>query len=347
MKRWILTIFALFAGVSVFAADDIGARMAFLEKNAPYLAKVYVAFAVNTPQGQGTNYGSGSGFLYIDEKNRCGIYTNSHVLGPSTTRNVNVVFDGQKDAQKSRVISRDPVFDLALVECPPSLPNGMVSAKLGTADDIWVGQSVYAAGYPFGVRSVTYGLINSIDSPAGPQFFVNQTPLSPGNSGGPLFAFTDMGEPVIIGINTAGALKGFQSHTIHISHIRKLLPRLWDGESMVLHGALNMWWENVRDVNPAQFEAATNTPYPPLRSDGLVVLAVQRGSSAGFADIQPGDIIVGMKQDGADITFSNAREFFIEIVTRKPGDTVELTILRKGESLQKTVKLDEFVVEPE
>lgn len=131
------------------------------------------------------------------------LLTAAHVVGDA--REVEVIFKPQHEGAKigkanaivGRVRKVDPVHDLALVEVP-SLPANAVVIKLGSMKDVQVGADVYAIGHPSGQTwTYTKGLISQIrpgyewqTDPAGPKHVTDviqtQTPLSPGNSGGPL-----------------------------------------------------------------------------------------------------------------------------------------------------------------
>ena len=68
---------------------------------------------------------------------------------------------------------------------------------------------------------------------------------------------------------------------------------------------------------------------------GIYVANVQSGSPASSAGIQTGDVIT--KFDGEEI--ESYKDFLTKLYSKKPGDTVELTINRKGTSSSVKVKL--------
>ena len=109
------------------------------------------------------------------------------------------------------VLAENKEQDLALVKV-----SGLVSSakvvELGNNEDVSIGDTVYAIGHPNGLPwSFTLGTVSQIrknkkwtyedKSEHLATVIQTQTPISPGNSGGPLFG--DSGK--IVGINTWGA----------------------------------------------------------------------------------------------------------------------------------------------
>jgi len=322
-------------------------QMQQLYTNAPYLVKISGSGTGINPQTRqsGKVYYGGSGFVFIDNKERCGVVTNDHVLGPKLKTTAWVRFEGQKLAHKLRIVSRDSMFDLALLECPPSLPEGVRSAKLASSTE--VGQITYAVGFPYGVRSVSWGVINAQESPFSAFSFINQTPLQPGNSGGPLVSFDEHGEDFVVGMNTRMSIKGLHSDTINIRYLEELLPRMWEGEKNIIHANLGIGIEEISDVNPDFYQDITNKRYSLLQQEerGLIVINVERGSAAGIGGIEVGDIVLGISRDKREVIFKNWQELFAEIALNlRPGDEVTIKTKRDGEIHNRTVTLGEHQV---
>jgi S1-C subfamily serine protease len=132
----------------------------------------------------------GSDFLVIYIKPLAGDVTDKNIIG--------------SHLYMAKVIKTNPTKDLAHIQLI-SPPDNLVLAKLGTNEDIVIGDDVHAIGHPDSTAWVyTRGTISQIL----PKYFwptkhkatviQTQTPLNPGNSGGPLI--TDNG--VVIGINS-------------------------------------------------------------------------------------------------------------------------------------------------
>jgi len=145
------------------------------------------------------------------------ILTNWHVVG--THRQVAVIFKPKvegsdvsiADAVRGTVLRVDQVADLALVRVV-ELPITAKPIALGSLDSLVVGADVHAIGHPTG-ESWTYtrGIVSQIrrdfhwSTEDGASYEADvvqtQTPISPGNSGGPLL--DDSGR--LVGVN---AFKG-------------------------------------------------------------------------------------------------------------------------------------------
>jgi S1-C subfamily serine protease len=155
--------------------------------------------------------GLGSGAV-IDKEHRLAV-TNRHVVGNNTQ--VSVIFkpQGEADAQdqtayRAEVVKVDEVADLAVIRIS-EIPAYVPEIKLGAMTDIEVGSDVHAIGHPTGEAwSYTGGIVSQIrhnyewDADDGLKHratvIQTQTPLNPGNSGGPL-------------LDDAGALVGINS----------------------------------------------------------------------------------------------------------------------------------------
>jgi S1-C subfamily serine protease len=138
----------------------------------------------------------GSGFI-LDPQGH--ILTNNHVVAGGQQIEVTLA---NKHRYKARVIGRDAIHDLALLQIDaPSL----VPAVLADSRNLIVGQKVYAIGNPFGLSgTMTTGIISAIRSIHNPQgapienAIQTDAAINPGNSGGPLL--NSRGE--VIGINS-------------------------------------------------------------------------------------------------------------------------------------------------
>jgi len=159
--------------------------------------------------------GLGSGSYLGDGR----ILTNAHVVG--TSRMVGVLFKPDEGAPddfdgliRADVVKTDEKHDLALLKLS-IVPKSVKPLELGSASEIQVGADVFAIGHPTGQAwSYTRGLISQVrddfqwrgDDKVAHQANViqTQTPISPGNSGGPLLG--ESGK--ILGVNAFKAPDG-------------------------------------------------------------------------------------------------------------------------------------------
>lgn len=143
------------------------------------------------------------------------IVTNLHVVGDA--EEVGVIFKpalegaaiGKADVRRAKVLRRDEVADLALIQVA-EVPAGVKPLVLGSAADVQVGSDVHAIGHPTGEAwTYTRGIVSQIRRDYAWEnreekiahkatVIQTQTPINPGNSGGPLID----DKLAIIGINS-------------------------------------------------------------------------------------------------------------------------------------------------
>jgi S1-C subfamily serine protease len=261
--------------------------------------------AVSGSQGQG----SGSGWVYDADGT---IVTNDHVVAGA--RSVSVRFTENGDPIDAEVVGTDPSTDIAVLKIDPSeVEGGVKPLQLGDSKAVEPGQPAIAIGSPFGLQgTVTSGIVSAlgreIRSPNGFSISgVIQTDaaINPGNSGGPLLD----GEGRVIGINSQIATNGSQANSgvgfaVPIDTVKQVVPQLKDDG----------------EIDRAYLGVSTADAAP---RDGAVVQEVQ-GAPAQQAGIRPGDVIV--RFDGR--TVATASDLGEAVLTRKPGDTVEVVVQR-------------------
>lgn len=154
--------------------------------------------SIETYDHQGTLIGSGTGFVI---KSNGEIITNYHVIQGASHATARFI-DG-KAFDIERVLNYDSVKDLAYLKIEGS---GFPIVRLGNSKDIRTGDRAIAIGNPLGYdNTVSDGLIsNRSRIIEGQEYIQVSTPVSPGNSGGPVL--NDQGE--VIGIITWGSVSG-------------------------------------------------------------------------------------------------------------------------------------------
>jgi len=150
--------------------------------------------------------GGGTGFL-IDKRGT--IATNHHVI--EDAKRVKVSFMKGTTFDEPELLTEDASIDLALLRVDLSKPSSgaPIDAKplvLGDSDTVAVGERALSIGNPLGLdHTLTDGLISARRVFQGRQWIQTSVPISPGNSGGPLFNFK--GE--VIGVTTASLGSAF------------------------------------------------------------------------------------------------------------------------------------------
>ena len=155
-------------------------------------APAVVTITVKMPAGDG----GGTGFV-VDRSGT--IATNHHVIDHASEIKVKLM-DGTV-ADEVEILVENERNDLALLHIKTAAK--LMPVVLGDSDKVVVGEHAVAIGNPLGLEhTLTDGLISSRRVIDGRKMIQMSAPISPGNSGGPLF--DSRGE--VIGISTASYL---------------------------------------------------------------------------------------------------------------------------------------------
>ncbi len=297
-----------------------------------------VVTVVGTIPGQSTFFGqtpdqtvSGSGFFVSDQGY---IITNNHVV--EGTNGVNVVLSNGSQ-EKATIVGTDQYNDIAVLKTSGTVP---AVAKLGNSDVLKPGESVIAIGSPLGdfKNTVTEGVISatgrSIDTGNGYMMeglLQTDAAINPGNSGGPLVNLA--GE--VVGVNTLivrssgnGAVAEGLGFAIPINTAQAVASQIIQN-GYVSHPYLGITYQPIApDI--------ANSYNLPVQW-GAYVTAVSSGSPASQAGVQQGDIITEI----GNVTIDQNHSYLNTLYLHKPGDTVALSVIRNGQTVQLQVKLGE------
>lgn len=278
--------------------------------------------------------GAGSGFLVSADGL---ILTNKHVVEDENASYTVLTNDRKK--YEAKVLSRDPVNDLAILKI--SITNAP-TLELADSSQIQIGQRVIAIGNSLGQydNTVTTGVVSAINrsvtagggSGAAEQLegvIQTDAAINPGNSGGPLLNV--LGQ--VIGINTAidqeGQLVGFAIPANDISHAL---------DSFKKTGGITRPYIGVRYVLiTADLAQSQKLPkdHGALITRGETVsdMAVIPGSPADKAGLVENDIILSV--EGVPIDEDHSLSSLLR--NRQIGDVVNMQVYHKGE--EKTVRV--------
>jgi S1-C subfamily serine protease len=162
------------------------------------LAPAVVTIALLDQNGREVS--GGTGFL-IDRAGTT--VTNHHVI--ASGQKVNVKFIDGATYDEATLLVDDAANDLALLRLDLSKPKAgkapvFEPLKLGDSDGVVVGERAISIGNPLGLdHTLTDGLVSARRLYEGKAWIQMSVPVSPGNSGGPLFNMR--GE--VIGVTTA------------------------------------------------------------------------------------------------------------------------------------------------
>jgi S1-C subfamily serine protease len=294
-------------------------------------------------RGQGPGGSSGSGFL-VDGNGS--ILTNQHVV--DNAEEVDVRFGEDGDPIDAKVTGTDPSTDLALLKIDPDKVDGR-ALRLGSSEDVRVGEPVIAIGSPFGLRgTVTAGIVSGlgreIQSPNGftiDEVVQTDAAINPGNSGGPLI--DERGR--VIGVNAQIASDGNRSNSgvgfaIPIDTAKDVIPELrTSGEVKRAYlgvSSAEVDSQIARELNlPTDRGALVQTVVRGGPADDAGLRAGQRRTDSGLAS--GGDLIV--KVDDQEI--SDPGQLADAIGKLKPGDEVRVEYFRGDERRSAQVKLAE------
>ncbi len=275
---------------------------------------------------------SGSGIV-IDKNGT--ILTNWHVVQGAVK--VTVQF-GSGSLVNATVIGSDPSDDLALLRIPTDGLQ-LTPLPLGDSSGVQVGDPTLAIGNPFGLdRTLTTGVVSalqrSITAPNGftiDNVIQTDAPINPGNSGGPLLN----AEGQVIGVNsqieTGGSGDGSVGigFAVPINTAKTVIPQLEKS------GKVQQAYLGLDTVTIDGTLSGLNLPV----ASGALVQTVQSGTPAAKAGFQGGSVQASVDGNpielGGDIitkvdgqTVSSSDDLANIIGSRKPGDTVTVTVLR-------------------
>ncbi len=267
--------------------------------------------------------GTGSGFVISADGY---IITNNHVAGMAGDGGSIVVAFSDGTELDGTLVGANPGYDLAVVKVEgTSLP----TVPLGSSAGLSVGDAVIAVGSPLGLQgTVTTGIVSALNRPvtaggseSDTTAFINaiqtDAAINPGNSGGPLLD----GTGAVIGVNSAiaslGGSDGSQPGSIGL------------GFAIPIDTA-------QRIANEIISTGSSTTPVIGVSLDmqfegpGAMVSEVTAGGSAEAAGLQAGDTITAV--DGA--TVDDSTSLIVTIRSKSPGDSVTLSVLRGGQTIQ-------------
>lgn len=276
--------------------------------------------------------GSGSGAI-LDKAGH--ILTNYHVI--ERARQVNVTLFNE-DSLPAKLVGADPVNDIAIIKVDAP-EDQLFPIPLGNSDHLRVGMRVFPLGNPFGLeRTMGQGIISSLNRTLEVQrnwviksIIQIDASINPGNSGGPLIDTHGR----LIGMNTAIASRVEQSagigFAIPVNLIRRVVPELIQ-QGKVIRGDVGITHVTVTDKG---LRVARLAPGGPAEQAGIKGPLVTRRGPLVIEDRSAADVIVAV--NGQPV--ASAAEFLGYIESKKPGDVVEISVLRKGEVIKVAVRL--------
>jgi len=290
---------------------------------------------VTISASRGVQSGTGSGQVFRDGGY---ILTNDHVISPGVGGTISVQYsDGHSSA--AVLVGRDPSTDLAVLKASDEA-KGYPVIGLGSSAGLQVGQPVVALGAPLGLAStVTSGIVSALDRyvPVPGDGVTHHligaiqtdAAINPGNSGGALVDCAGK----LVGVNAAIAtvpneagVGGGGSVGLGFAIPIDLANPIADELIRTGKPGHPTTGLQLQEIPPA-LAKASGSP------SGLFVLAATGpGAKAG---LKTGDVITAV--DGAPAVSSE--QIVVATLTRKVGDTLELTYVRAGTSATTSLTL--------
>jgi serine protease Do len=314
-----------FLGTSLFAPPESqapqGSVARIVEEIKPSVVAIYTEARRDFFFRVVPDQGAGSGVI-LDKEGH--ILTNAHVVQGATKIEV-ALSDGRRIAAK--LIGEDPPGDLAVVKV--NAPD-LTPARLGDSDKLRAGDRVIAVGNALalpGGPTITEGIVSALNRTIEEENNVvldnliqTDAAINPGNSGGPLIdAAGD-----VVGVNTAIA-----SEAQGIGFAIAIAPARSGVEQLIKTGKV------VRPLLGVQLTDVSAAEVPPSVTEGAYVARVGPGTPASVAGIRDGDVIVAVDGRGVKDAHSAKRA----IGAHKPGDQIEVTVVRGREELKLTARL--------
>ncbi len=336
------------------SSDNGSASIIQVDEDCKTAADIYEAISPSVVQIDVASPGvSGTGTgIVIDEEGH--ILTNNHVAGAGTS--ITVTFDDGETASAT-LAGTDPQNDLAIIKVDPA-DHDLVPATLGDSSELRVGDSVLALGTPFNLQgTLTQGIVSALDraysegNGTRPIRGMIQTDaaINPGNSGGPLI--NCYGE--VVGVNTLLENPTGQSvnvgvgFAVAINTAKAELDELKGGEE-IQHAWLGIAGLDVTPtlrqelnltVDEGVYVTYTNANSP-ADDAGIIGAFENEVEAANAQDPEPGgDVITAA--DGQEMTSIEQLAGYLAD-EKRPGDTVDLTVVRDGQEMTITAMLAQW-----
>jgi serine protease Do len=269
----------------------------------------------------------GSGFIVRPDGY---IFTNFHVVEGADKIDVKLK-DGREFAGK--IVGTDEKTDIAVIKIDAK---DLPVVQLGDSEAVRVGQFAFAIGAPFKLDyTFTYGVVSGkgrskLISTGGysiSDFLQTDASINPGNSGGPLCDI----DGKVIGMNTLinGLNRGL-GFAIPINMAKEIGTELMAGHKIVRP------WLGIR-IETLGDDPAIRELFKGL-DKGVVVRTIEADAPAYKSDLRPFDVITHV--DGASVTSDSQLQH--EILKKKVGQHVDLTVWRKGKTMKIPVQTGEL-----
>lgn len=282
---------------------------------------------------------TGTGFVYKKLDGKAYLMTNNHVISKGEIIKVLFTNGTELDAE---VVGSDTYSDIAVLSIKNS--DKIETAILGESSKSKVGDTVFTVGSPEGsdyAGTVTKGIISAKDRLVAVALENNQTTdyymqvlqtdaaINPGNSGGPICNIN--GE--VIGITNMklvdDTVEGM-GFAIPIEEALKVVEIL-ESDGKITRPKLGISVSTADNKYQIYYQYGILVPND--IEEGIIVVSIEKNSSAEKAGIKKGDIITKL----AGTKTNNLADFRYELYKHNPNEEIEVTYVRDGK--EQTTKI--------
>lgn len=258
------------------------------------------------------------------------IVTNNHVISGADEIQVTLA---DKRQYTAAIIGTDPSTDLAVIKIDAPEPLPLV--EFADSDQLQVGEWVLAVGNPFRLTStVTAGIVSALgrqvniidDSFRIEEFIQTDAAINPGNSGG---ALVDL-DSRLVGINTAIATESGSYEGYGFAVPSNLMERV--ATDLIAYGEVR---RGFLGVSIQEIDASVAKRLGLGSIGGVFVNEVRGDGAAHRAGIRSGDVVTAVA--GRAVNAPN--ELQSAVARFRPGEIIELEVLRNGERISRRVEL--------
>jgi Do/DeqQ family serine protease len=280
------------------------------------------------PRNPQPQQSEGSGFIVRQDGY---IYTNYHVV-----EGADEVLVKLKDGRdfKAKVVGTDEKTDVAVLKIEAT---NLPVVQLGDSEKLRVGEFAFAIGAPFRLDyTFTYGVVSGkgrskLLATGGYQisdYIQTDASINPGNSGGPLCDI----DGKVIGMNTLinGLNRGL-GFAVPINLANEVGQQLIAGKPIIRP------WLGIR-IETLGDDPSIRELFKGIDKGVVVVRTIEADAPAYKSELRPFDVITQV--DGVAVTSDGQLQH--EILKKKVGQNVELTVWRKGQTMKVAVATGEL-----
>src|SRR5216117_982805 len=269
----------------------------------------------------------GSGFIVRSDGY---IFTNFHVVEGADHVEVKLK-EGREFPAK--VVGTDEKTDIAVIKIDAK---DLPVAQMGDSDAVRVGQFAFAIGAPFKLDyTFTYGVVSGkgrskLLATSGysiSDYLQTDASINPGNSGGPLCDI----DGKVIGMNTLinGINRGL-GFAIPSNMAKEI------GDELIAGRKIMRPWLGIR-IETLGDDPSIRDLFKGI-DKGVVVRTIEADAPAYKSDLRPFDVITQVDANSVTTDTQLQRE----ILKKKVGQNIELTVWRKGQTLRIPVTTGEL-----